>query len=151
MSNCIGPFFLCRSMIDTRHCIDCGSCFGGQPPESGCCNTCDEVRESYVRRGWSFTDPDSIEQCVQEGFSVKLKEQATEGCNVAGKVRVNKVSVGVRDVDKCVTLIRTSLALAISISPLAGHSNQTQCMCTIWFHIYKAKANMTSDTCKFEL
>lgn len=34
-------------------------------------------------------------QCVQEGFSEKLKEQATEGCNIAGKVRVNKVYVQV--------------------------------------------------------
>jgi len=69
----------------------CGSCYGGTPPASGCCNTCEEVRESYVRRGWSFVNPDSIEQCVQEGFSEKLREQATEGCNIAGKVRVNKV------------------------------------------------------------
>ena len=30
-------------------------------------------------------------QCVQEGWSEKLKEQASEGCNVAGLVRVNKV------------------------------------------------------------
>lgn len=55
------------------------------------------MRESYVRRGWSFTDPDGIEQCVQEGFSDKLKDQAREGCNVAGKVRVNKVYVGYSD------------------------------------------------------
>lgn len=40
----------------------CGSCFGGQPPPSGCCNTCDEVRQAYVDRGWSFNRPDSIEQ-----------------------------------------------------------------------------------------
>lgn len=30
-------------------------------------------------------------QCVSEGWSDKIKEQATEGCNIAGKVRVNKV------------------------------------------------------------
>jgi len=40
----------------------CGSCYGGSPPSSGCCNTCEEVREAYVRRGWSFVNPDSIEQ-----------------------------------------------------------------------------------------
>ncbi|KAI0632402.1 Sec1-like protein [Trametes polyzona] len=69
----------------------CGSCYGGVEPESGCCNTCDEVRQAYVNRGWSFNRPDSIEQCVQEGWSEKLKEQASEGCNIAGRVRVNKV------------------------------------------------------------
>ena len=30
-------------------------------------------------------------QCVHEGWSDKLKEQASEGCNVSGRVRVNKV------------------------------------------------------------
>lgn len=95
----------------------CGSCYGGEPPQSGCCNTCDEVREAYVSKGWSFTDPDHIDQvsngrrhanlkirekwltlgfflflkCVSEGWSQKIKEQNTEGCNVAGKVHVNKV------------------------------------------------------------
>ena len=40
----------------------CGSCYGGEPPESGCCNTCDEVREAYTQRGWSFSNPGSIDQ-----------------------------------------------------------------------------------------
>jgi len=70
----------------------CGSCYGGTPNgSSGCCNTCDEVRESYVNRGWSFTNPDGIEQCKDEGWSDKLKEQASEGCNISGHIRVNKV------------------------------------------------------------
>ena len=30
-------------------------------------------------------------QCAKEGWAEKLKEQATEGCNIAGRVRVNKV------------------------------------------------------------
>lgn len=40
----------------------CGSCYGGLEPEGGCCNTCDSVRTAYVNRGWSFTNPDAIEQ-----------------------------------------------------------------------------------------
>lgn len=44
-----------------------------------------------MRRGWSFVNPDSVEQCVSEGWSDKIKEQAAEGCNIAGKVRVNRV------------------------------------------------------------
>lgn len=70
----------------------CGSCYGGTPNgDTGCCNTCDEVREAYVNRGWSFSNPDGIEQCMNEGWSDKLKEQASEGCNVSGRLRVNKV------------------------------------------------------------
>ncbi|PPQ72304.1 hypothetical protein CVT24_004581 [Panaeolus cyanescens] len=69
----------------------CGSCYGGMEPESGCCNTCDEVREAYVNRGWSFNQPELIEQCRDEGWADKLKEQADEGCNINGRIRVNKV------------------------------------------------------------
>lgn len=52
--------------ISARHTHTGGSCYGGTPPTDGpnpgCCNTCDEVREAYVRRGWSFVNPDAVEQ-----------------------------------------------------------------------------------------
>ncbi|KAF8645254.1 hypothetical protein AX16_008079 [Volvariella volvacea WC 439] len=70
----------------------CGSCYGGLAPESGCCNTCEEVRTAYVSLGWAFADPDEIEQCKREGWLQNLQEQANEGCNVYGMVRVNKVA-----------------------------------------------------------
>lgn len=48
-----------------------GSCYGGTPPTEGpnpgCCNTCDDVREAYVRRGWSFVNPDAVEQVRARG------------------------------------------------------------------------------------
>ncbi|KAI0753897.1 Sec1-like protein [Irpex lacteus] len=70
----------------------CGSCYGGLEPEGGCCNTCEDVRQAYVNRGWSFNNPDAIEQVLRaRGWSEKLHEQAHEGCNIAGIVRVNKV------------------------------------------------------------
>ena len=40
----------------------CGSCYGGVEPESGCCQTCEDVRQAYVNRGWSFNNPEAIEQ-----------------------------------------------------------------------------------------
>ncbi|KAI9510581.1 Sec1 family-domain-containing protein [Russula earlei] len=69
----------------------CGSCFGGDPPEGGCCNSCDAVRQAYSRKGWSFSNPAGIDQCVEEHWSERIQEQSSEGCNVAGLVRVNKV------------------------------------------------------------
>ena len=86
----------------------CGSCYGGTEPEGGCCNTCESVRQAYVNRGWSFSDPEAIDQvctrnwglrfryltvlqCKNEKWADKLKEQADEGCNVSGRIRVNKV------------------------------------------------------------
>ncbi|KAF8807133.1 Sec1-like protein [Phlegmacium glaucopus] len=69
----------------------CGSCYGGIEPEGGCCNSCEAVRQAYVSRGWSFMNPDAIDQCKNENWAEKLKEQADEGCNIAGRMRVNKV------------------------------------------------------------
>ncbi|CAO1616957.1 unnamed protein product [Sympodiomycopsis kandeliae] len=69
----------------------CGSCYGGEPPAGGCCNTCEEVREAYARKGWSFSDPDHIDQCISEHWTEKMQAQNKEGCRVTGKLHVNKV------------------------------------------------------------
>ncbi|KAF8635885.1 hypothetical protein AX15_000066 [Amanita polypyramis BW_CC] len=78
-------------ITSTRDSNYCGSCYGGLEPEGGCCNTCDDVRQAYVNRGWSFSNPDAVEQCAHEGWAGKLRDQASEGCNVSGRLRVNKV------------------------------------------------------------
>ncbi|KAF9921158.1 Endoplasmic reticulum-Golgi intermediate compartment protein 3 [Linnemannia zychae] len=70
----------------------CGDCYGAKKPESGCCNTCDDVRKAYESSGWSFNHPESIEQCTREGYLEKIKEQANQGCRIRGKVTVNKVA-----------------------------------------------------------
>nr|ODO02415.1 COPII-coated vesicle component Erv46 [Cryptococcus depauperatus CBS 7855] len=69
----------------------CGSCYGAAPQDNECCNTCEEVRQAYLKQGWSFNDPQGIEQCIEEGWMDKMKEQNTEGCRISGRVRVNKV------------------------------------------------------------
>ncbi|KIO19312.1 hypothetical protein M407DRAFT_246194 [Tulasnella calospora MUT 4182] len=69
----------------------CGSCYGGLPPDSGCCQSCEDVRQAYLNRGWSFSNPDAIEQCTAEHWTERVHEMATEGCNLEGKVTVNKV------------------------------------------------------------
>lgn len=69
----------------------CGSCYGGEIPKGGCCNTCDEVRQAYLARGWAFTTPDSIEQCKKEGWAEKIQAQSKDGCRISGRVRIKKV------------------------------------------------------------
>lgn len=61
------------------------------PISDRCCNSCEDVREAYRRRGWAFKNPDTIEQCRREGFSQKMQEQKNEGCQVYGFLEVNKV------------------------------------------------------------
>ncbi|XP_073462660.1 endoplasmic reticulum-Golgi intermediate compartment protein 3 [Aquarana catesbeiana] len=70
----------------------CESCYGAETDDIRCCNTCDDVREAYRRKGWAFKTPDSIEQCKREGFSQKMQEQKNEGCELYGFLEVNKVA-----------------------------------------------------------
>lgn len=70
----------------------CGSCYGAETPELSCCNTCEQVREAYREKGWAFSDPSSIEQCVREGWTNQIKEQMNEGCHVYGLIDVSKVA-----------------------------------------------------------
>jgi len=56
-----------------------------------CCNTCEDVREAYRRKGWAFNLPDGITQCEREGWTEKLRSQKDEGCRVKGYVEVSKV------------------------------------------------------------
>ena len=35
---------------------------GAENEEIKCCNTCEDVREAYRRKGWAFSSPDSIAQ-----------------------------------------------------------------------------------------
>ncbi|EDV23295.1 uncharacterized protein TRIADDRAFT_37998 [Trichoplax adhaerens] len=72
----------------------CGSCYGAENAEMKCCNSCEDVREAYRKKGWALTSPEGIEQCQEEGWAQMLKEQEKEGCNVFGYLEVNKVVAG---------------------------------------------------------
>lgn len=71
----------------------CGSCYGAESDEVKCCNTCEEVKAAYQRKGWT-PDPSAIQQCVSEVLTAEMLEQrdSSEGCNLAGYVTVNRVA-----------------------------------------------------------
>ncbi|KAL6269698.1 hypothetical protein ACE6H2_026609 [Prunus campanulata] len=70
----------------------CGSCFGAEMSDDDCCNSCDEVRDAYRKKGWALTNADLIDQCKREGFIQKIKDEDGEGCNIEGSLEVNKVA-----------------------------------------------------------
>ncbi|XP_048424721.1 endoplasmic reticulum-Golgi intermediate compartment protein 3-like isoform X2 [Pyrus x bretschneideri] len=70
----------------------CGSCFGAETSDDDCCNSCDEVREAYRKKGWALTNAELIDQCEREGFIQKVKDEDGEGCNIEGSLEVNKVA-----------------------------------------------------------
>ncbi|KAI8062499.1 endoplasmic reticulum vesicle transporter-domain-containing protein [Gongronella butleri] len=71
---------------------ECGSCYGATSArEDGCCPTCADVREAYVKMGWGLVEMDKIEQCVREDWKELIEHHSNEGCNMHGQLSVNKV------------------------------------------------------------
>uniref|UniRef100_A0A2P2M8F8 Endoplasmic reticulum-Golgi intermediate compartment protein n=1 Tax=Rhizophora mucronata TaxID=61149 RepID=A0A2P2M8F8_RHIMU len=70
----------------------CGSCYGAEASDEDCCNSCEDVREAYRKKGWALSNPDLIDQCKREGFLQRIKEEDGEGCNIYGFLEVNKVA-----------------------------------------------------------
>jgi len=77
----------------------CGPCYGSK---DGCCNSCDEVRNAYVAKGWDAGEIGrSSEQCVREGraheggahrLALGPSAGSSEGCRLSGHLQVNKVA-----------------------------------------------------------
>ena len=66
---------------------ECGSCYGAGE-EGECCDTCDDVKRAYKRKGWVLKDTDDISQCKnQRGLS--SGETSDEGCNIHGVVALS--------------------------------------------------------------
>jgi len=51
----------------------CESCYGAETPEKRCCNTCEDVRESYRKKGWALSDVDDIKQVLMDSFFLTCK------------------------------------------------------------------------------
>ncbi|KAK8643124.1 hypothetical protein V6N13_012436 [Hibiscus sabdariffa] len=70
----------------------CGSCYGAEVAVDDCCNSCEDVREAYRKKGWGLSNPNLIDQCKREGFLQRIKDEEGEGCNIYGSLEVNKVA-----------------------------------------------------------
>jgi len=72
----------------------CGSCYGAELEDGQCCNTCDELKQAYVKKGWSSAAiaGDRSEQCKREKDNPALAAKNGEGCLVEGNLTVNKVA-----------------------------------------------------------
>ncbi|MEE6514143.1 hypothetical protein FKM82_022157 [Ascaphus truei] len=62
----------------------CESCYGAETEDIRCCNSCDDVREAYRRKGWAFKTPDSIAQCKREGSARRWKSRGTRAAKCTG-------------------------------------------------------------------
>jgi hypothetical protein len=70
----------------------CGSCYGAESDDIKCCDTCEQVREAYRKKGWSFSVRNNIRQCSREGFVDAIEQQRGEGCKVYGYIEVPRVA-----------------------------------------------------------
>jgi len=70
---------------------ECGNCYGAQDEPNACCNTCEEVRDAYQRKGWVF-HPEQIEQCHPTKVLESITSTGDEGCNFFGNVELSQLS-----------------------------------------------------------
>ncbi|KAK9047018.1 hypothetical protein V6N11_052882 [Hibiscus sabdariffa] len=42
----------------------CGSCYGAEAADDDCCNSCEDVREAYRKKGWALSNPDLVDQTL---------------------------------------------------------------------------------------
>ncbi|KAK2704158.1 hypothetical protein QYM36_017523 [Artemia franciscana] len=71
--------------------VKCRSCYGAETEDHKCCNTCDEVRDAYQRKGWRFV-PSTVDQCKDQAEVRKADKAFKEGCQIYGHLEVNRVS-----------------------------------------------------------
>jgi len=64
---------------------DCGSCYGAGD-DGECCNTCDDVKRAYRRRGWMIPNLDIIDICKKQ---LKGIDEKNEGCNIHGVIALS--------------------------------------------------------------
>lgn len=64
---------------------ECGSCYGAGD-DGECCDTCDDVKRVYARRGWVMPSIKDVAQCAGE---LSSKQENGEGCNVHGIVALS--------------------------------------------------------------
>ena len=43
----------------------CESCYGAETSDQMCCNTCEDVREAYRKKGWALSEVDNIKQVLE--------------------------------------------------------------------------------------
>ncbi len=51
----------------------CLSCYGAEEKQGQCCNTCDDVREAYRRRGWALNSNTNVAQCKHDEYLESLE------------------------------------------------------------------------------
>lgn len=70
----------------------CGPCYGAAAEEE-CCNSCDDVRAAYVKKGWNTAHLErNTEQCRRESRHPAVVAKEGEGCRISGFLLVNKVA-----------------------------------------------------------
>jgi len=70
---------------------ECQSCYGAETEGRKCCNTCMEVRDAYMKKGWAMPAPDTIAQCKGLKLNESDLKALQEGCHIYGYLEVNRV------------------------------------------------------------
>ncbi|CAF1174615.1 unnamed protein product [Adineta ricciae] len=79
--------------IESSTKAECESCYGAESAVQKCCPTCEDVKQAYRVKGWSF-NPSGVHQCAREGITTDTHAEVKldEGCRLHGHLEVNKVA-----------------------------------------------------------
>ena len=89
----------------------CLSCYGAETRPGQCCNTCDEVRAAYRKKGWALDNMDNVDQCRGEAERESLAQE--EGCQVFSR---GSRACFVHKVDLSITVCCTASMLLSCLS-----------------------------------
>lgn len=78
------------SIVKKEEKDECMSCYGAESRPGQCCNTCDQVKLAYRKKGWALDNMEQVEQCKGEAEKENLSQE--EGCQAFGHLLVNKVA-----------------------------------------------------------
>lgn len=72
--------------------VECGNCYGAGSEED-CCDTCEDVRLAYEKRGWHF-QPQEVKQCEKQVKLDNWKDENADdgGCQLYGVLELNRAS-----------------------------------------------------------
>ena len=73
----------------------CLSCYGAEAFPGQCCNTCEQVRDAYRKKGWAISPTSDVEQCKTDQYAKDLETQRNEGCHVVSAPSASKRTFGI--------------------------------------------------------
>ena len=120
----------------------CGSCYGAEQFPGHCCNTCEEVRNAYSKRGWALLQLEDVEQCVKSGYTSAVKNVVRETTTISTTTMIDYARFSPSAHRLRAARVAASSALSLlTVSPVtstlppAAASSRATCTFMTWLRL----------------